>query len=110
MGKNTQGTQGKGAQPQVTQATCTPNKKQISKLTISFTQTWHAGRGDGHVGIEDEESPCHKQVIMVQADVEADLNDAVSDFDFSLLSLPRRSTPSVARPLLASPHSKSSPS
>jgi hypothetical protein len=36
-------------------------------------------------GIEDEESPCHKQVIVVEADVDANLSDAVSDFDFSLL-------------------------
>jgi hypothetical protein len=88
--KNTRVTHGKGTKPQATQVTqvtkpttCTPEKNspqntQKVSPTPGRKRQWLPGN-------EDEESPCHKHVIVVKTGVEADLSDAVSECDFSLL-------------------------
>ena len=79
-GENTKGSQVKGTQPQ---ATHTPHKNnQQNTQTVSPTPGKKRQRSPDN---EDEESPCHKQVIVVQADVEPNLSDPDSDLDLSLL-------------------------
>jgi hypothetical protein len=80
-GRNTQGTQGRGIRPQATKATRTSEKDPQNTKTISPTQGKKRQQSPGN----ENECPCHKQVTVVQTDVDADLSDAVSEFDFSLL-------------------------
>jgi hypothetical protein len=81
------GTQGKGTQSQATPCTSQKNNPPNTK-SVSPTPGRKRQRSPGN---EDKECPCHKQVILVEPDVEANLSDAVSDYDFSLLgNTPRK--------------------